>query len=89
MERVGWAAAVGSLYQTRAGRTVRIVEYSVTDNGPAGISARILGSPVEGQTMFLSWTEDGTCRNAVPDTNSPNQAGPHWDLISMIRKGAK
>lgn len=80
MNRTGWAAAVGSLYKTRAGHTITLTQYCLqfyTENGT--ITETIVGFGEPGK--YYTFDGNGLC--IAPWDSS--EAKADFDLISAVQ----
>lgn len=84
MNRTGWAAAVGSLYKTRAGHTVTLVEYRVSvERG--SVKERITADLGDGNGSIFCGAS-GSCE-ATATPSKGFEPGPlaDFDLISAVQ----
>lgn len=92
MNRTGWAAAVGSLYRTRAGHTVDILEYVVSCRREEGraITESIVGSvqlEKEKRILYCFLNSAGGCTNLNWLGGGSTEALPlaDFDLIEAVQ----
>lgn len=86
VERTGWAAAIGSIYQLTNGKRARVKSYAVAENINGVIHECITGTVTSeaGGDVIVQW--DGNGKNILHNYGGPD---PQYDLANQIRPGGK